>query len=44
MENDFEIVHDHGHYTVYIEGKFFCTADKISEAVEEVETYLSERR
>lgn len=41
---DYDIVKDREHYVVYIEGKFFCTADKLSEAVEEVEDYLAERR
>ena len=41
---DYDIVKDREHYVVYIEGKFFCTADKLSEAAEEVEDYLAERR
>jgi hypothetical protein len=41
---DYDIVRDHDHYVVYIDGKFFCTADRVKEAVEEVENYLSERR
>lgn len=42
--NDYHIVRDREHYVVYIDGVFFCTADKIKEAAEEVEAYLAERR
>ena len=41
---EYDIVQDREHYVVYIEGKFFCTADKLTEAVKEAETYLAERR
>ena len=41
---DYDIVRDREHYVVYIDGVFFCTADKVSEAAEEVESYLAERR
>ena len=41
---DYDIVRDREHYVVYIDGVFFCTADKVNEAVKEVETYLAERR
>lgn len=34
---DFEIIHNAGHYDVYLEGEFHCTADSYSEAVDEVE-------
>lgn len=27
----------HGHWEVFIDGKFFCSADTIQEAVKEVE-------
>ena len=30
------------HYEVYIDGNFFCSADNLSEAIEEVEGYLEE--
>lgn len=40
----YKIIRDREHYVVYIDGKFFCTADKIKEAVREVESYLAERR
>ena len=41
---EYDIVLDREHYEVYIQGKFFCSADKWNEAVEEVENYLAERR
>lgn len=41
---DYYIIQDREHYVVYVEGKFICTADKLTEAVEEAETYLAERR
>ena len=31
------IVRDRDHYVVYINGKFYCTADTYREAVQEVE-------
>jgi hypothetical protein len=37
---DFEILHEDGHYNLYIKGKFYCSADKISEAVEEYQEYM----
>lgn len=33
---DYQIVSNHGHYEVYIDGKFFCSADTIAEAMHEV--------
>lgn len=35
----YRIVPHYGHYQVYINGKFFCSADTIAEAVKEVESY-----
>lgn len=32
------IISEYGHYTVYIDGKFFCTADTYYEAVRELES------
>ena len=40
----YRIVHEDGHYVVYINGKFYCTADKLKEAVIEAEEYIAERR
>lgn len=33
------IIPDHGHYLVYIDGKFYCTADSVREAEREIENY-----
>lgn len=30
----------HGHWEVYIDGKFYCSADSFSEAVMEYTTYM----
>lgn len=35
---EINIISEYGHYTVYIDGKFFCTADTYVEAVRELET------
>ena len=40
----YHITPDHGHYTVYINGKFYCTADSWNEAVSEIENYRREMR
>ena len=32
-----------GHWEVYIDGKFYCSADTFSEAVMEYQTYMKER-
>jgi len=29
----------HGHYEVYINGKFYCSADTLAEAVKEIKNY-----
>ena len=42
--SDYCIIHDREHYVVYIDGEFFCTADKLNEAAREAEEYLAERR
>lgn len=36
---NYEILSNRGHYDVYIEGKFYCSADNMHEAVREVEEY-----
>ena len=38
MENvmDYRIINNHGHYEVYIDGKFYCSADTVTEAIHEV--------
>ena len=33
-----EIKPMHGHFEVYINGNFYCSADTMAEAIEEVET------
>lgn len=33
---DIRVVHNAGHYDMYIDGEFYCSADTLSEAREEV--------
>ena len=33
---NYRIINNHGHYEVYIDGKFFCSADTEAEAENEV--------
>lgn len=35
----YRIVPHYGHFVVYINGKFFCSADTIAEAIKEVESF-----
>ena len=37
METNFNIVRDRDHYLVYVNGKFFCSADSVTEAMDELE-------
>lgn len=37
------IMPKHGHWEVYIDGKFYCSADTFSEAVMEYTNYMKER-
>lgn len=37
MPDKSKIDHENGHYIVYIDGEFFCTADTHLEAVQELE-------
>ena len=39
MNDTFEIRHERGHYEVYINGVFYCSADTYSEANREIDTY-----
>lgn len=39
---DYRIVRVDGHYNVYIDDVFYCTADSIEEAAEEVDKYFEE--
>lgn len=41
---DFDIINNAGHYDVYIEGVFYCSADTHPEAAEEVENYFKKLR
>lgn len=41
---DIRVVHNAGHYDVYVDGDFLCSADTYSEAFEEVEKWLEKRR
>ena len=41
---NFKIVHSVGHYDIYLDGDFYCSADTYSEAVDEVEKCLEKRR
>lgn len=36
MVEDYKIVPNNGHYDVYINGKFYCSADTMPEAIQEV--------
>lgn len=36
---NYKIVPNHGHYEVYIDGKFYCSADTMNEAAKEIEKY-----
>ena len=36
---NWKIVHNKDHYNVYINGKFYCSADTFEEAVKELEEY-----
>ena len=39
----FKIISVRGHYEVYNKGKFFCSADTYSEAVEEIDKESEEQ-
>ena len=39
---EYDIVHKKDHYDVYINGKFYCSADTITEAAREIEEYERE--
>lgn len=40
---NYNIKHEHDHYSVYIEGQFYCSADTLVEAATDVEKYIEER-
>lgn len=35
----YKIKPDRGHFLVYIDGKFYCSADTMSEAIKEIKKY-----
>lgn len=37
MNHDFNIIHVNDHYEIYIDGKFYCSTDTITEATKEIE-------
>lgn len=39
----YQIKRNHGHYEVYIDGKFYCTADSETEAEREIDEYFRKR-
>ena len=41
---DIRIIQVRGHYDVYIDGEYYCSADTYSEAFEEAEKWLEKRR
>ena len=42
MVKSYNIIYKNGHYEVYINGKFFCTADSIHEAECEIRSIEEE--
>lgn len=38
----YQIISNRGHYEIYINGKFYCSADTYVEAVREVEDFQKE--
>lgn len=44
MDVDYRIVGVHGHYAVYINDEFYCSADTFEEAKYEVEEYLGDSK
>ena len=39
MPDNFNIIPNNGHFDVYIDGKFYCSADTMPEAAKEIEDY-----
>ena len=42
MIPDYKIVSVQGHYNVFINGKFYCSADTYYEAESEIKEYINE--
>lgn len=38
---EIQIIQTRGHWEVYINNKFFCSADSYAEAVDEITAYIS---
>lgn len=38
--HEIQIMQTRGHWEVYINNKFFCSADNYTEAVDEITTYI----
>lgn len=38
----YKIVKSYGHYNVFINNRFYCSADSVREATKEVEEYMRE--
>lgn len=38
----YRIIPTRGHYEIYINGRFYCSADNIKEAEKEIESYRRE--
>ena len=38
MPDNFNIITNNGHYDIYIDGAFYCSASSMSEAIKEIET------
>lgn len=39
MPDNFDIIPNNGHYDIYINGEFYCTADTMPDAIEEIKTW-----
>ena len=38
----YQIIPKHGHFEVYVNGKFYCSADNFVEALQELEKYYQQ--
>lgn len=36
MADDIRVVHNAGHYEIYIDGEFYCSVDTLNEAKDEI--------
>lgn len=44
MENRYDVKNVNGHYEIYINGKFYCSADTVSEAANEIDKIIREEQ